>query len=319
MAIHFDRRELLMCGGGVIGAALTAGAVQAAPASAAAPSAADPFHYCLNTSTIRGQKLGIVAEIQLASEAGYHAIEPWMRELNDYVQAGGSLPDLARRLRDANLTVESAIGFAPWIVDDEVQRAQGLEEAKRDMALLSEIGGKRLAAPPVGATKEPGPPLLVIADRYRALLELGARMGIVPQVEVWGHSRTLSRLGESVCVAVESRHPQACILPDIYHLHRGGSDFHGLNLLSGAAVHVFHVNDYPAEPPTAQLTDAHRVYPGDGVAPLGQIFRTLRDNGFRGHLSLELFNRDYWNQDAALVARTGLEKTRAAVAAALSL
>ena len=30
-------------------------------------------------------------------------------------------------------------------------------------------------------------------------------------------------------------------------------------------------------------------------------------------LSLELFNREYWNQDALLVARTGLEKTREAV------
>jgi 2-keto-myo-inositol isomerase len=28
-------------------------------------------------------------------------------------------------------------------------------------------------------------------------------------------------------------------------------------------------------------------------------------------LSLELFNRDYWKQDALQVARTGLEKMRA--------
>ena len=34
---------------------------------------------------------------------------------------------------------------------------------------------------------------------------------------------------------------------------------------------------------------------------------------FAACLSLELFNREYWNQDALLVARTGLEKTREAV------
>ena len=43
------------------------------------------------------------------------------------------------------------------------------------------------------------------------------------------------------------------------------------------------------------------------------IVETLRDNGFRGMLSLELFNRDYWRQDALSVARTGLNKMRAAV------
>jgi sugar phosphate isomerase/epimerase len=105
---------------------------------------------------------------------------------------------------------------------------------------------------------------------------------------------------------------------DVYHIYKGGSDFGGIKLLAGSAMHVFHVNDYPARPPRAEIGDAQRVYPGDGVAPLGMLFRTLRDGGFRGFLSLELFNRDYWQQDALLVARTGLEKTRAAVQNALA-
>ena len=83
-------------------------------------------------------------------------------------------------------------------------------------------------------------------------------------------------------------------------------------------MHVFHLNDYPADPPRAEITDAHRVYPGDGVAPLPDILRTLRDIGFRGMLSLELFNRDYWQQDALAVARTGLEKMKAVVRKSLA-
>ena len=73
-----------------------------------------------------------------------------------------------------------------------------------------------------------------------------------------------------------------------------------------------------AAPERKEITDAHRVFPGDGVAPLAVLFRTLRATGFRGMLSLEVFNREYWNQDALLVARTGLEKTREAVRAALA-
>jgi len=88
------------------------------------------------------------------------------------------------------------------------------------------------------------------------------------------------------------------------------SPFAGLRLVGGSAIGIFHVNDYPATPGPAGLTDAHRVYPGDGVAPLKQIVRDLRASGFHGYLSLELFNPHYWEQDAELVATTGLRKTR---------
>ena len=114
-------------------------------------------------------------------------------------------------------------------------------------------------------------------------------------------------------LAIESGYPKACLLPDVYHIYKGGSDFIGLGLLNASAVGVFHVNDYPADLPRETITDADRVYPGDGVAPLNSIFQTLREIGFRGMLSLELFNKDYWQQDPLTVARTGLEKTRAAV------
>ncbi|HEX5446565.1 MAG TPA: TIM barrel protein, partial [Pirellulales bacterium] len=144
-------------------------------------------------------------------------------------------------------------------------------------------------------------------------LELGDRMGVVPQIEVWGFSKNLSRLNETVYVAIGSGHPRACLLLDVYHLYKGGSSFESLRLLGGAGLEVFHVNDYPSSPPREKISDADRVFPGDGVAPLDQLFRDLRSAGFRGTLSLELFNRGYWQQDALTVARTGLEKMKAAV------
>jgi sugar phosphate isomerase/epimerase len=306
-----SRREWL--GGASSVAAL---GVAAGTALAEQPEAnKDPFIYSLNTSTIRGQNLSIVEEVAIAARAGYQAIEPWISELDQYVQKGGSLRDLSRRIQDAGLRVESAIGFCEWIVDDNGQRRKALEEARRTMDLVRQIGGRRLAAPPVGATKQTDLSLARAAERYRALLEVGDKIGIVPQVEVWGFSSSLSRLGECAYLAIESGHPQACILADVYHLHKGGSGFGGLRVLNGASLQVFHMNDYPAKPPRADITDAHRVYPGDGVAPLATMVRDLRRIGFRGVLSLELFNRDYWKQDALKVAQTGLEKMRAVVRA----
>lgn len=308
----FSRREWLGISGGALAAGLYAGT-----ASAADSGAKDPFGFCFNTSTIRQQKIGLAAEVELVAKAGYTGIEPWVREIEDYRKSGGNLKDLRKRIADAGLVVESAIGFARWIVNDEEERKQGLEQAKRDMELVAAIGGKRIAAPPTGATNEPGLVLFRAAERYRALLELGDQTGVVPQLEVWGFSRNLSRLGESTLVAMESGHPKACLLPDVYHLYKGGSDFRGLKLLSGSAFHVLHVNDYPADPPRETISDRDRLYPGDGIAPLNDILQTIHANGFRGSLSLELFNPDYWKQDPAVVVETGLRKMKDAVARAL--
>ncbi len=308
-----SRRQWL---GGLSASAVTGFAATRAATGQEAKPAADPFIYCLNTATIRGQGLSIAAEVNLVAKAGYQAIEPWINELERHVETGGNLRDLGRRIADAGLRVPSAIGFAEWIVDNEGQRKKGLERARRNMDMVRQIGGTRIAAPPSGATNV-AVPLLRAAERYRALLEIGDKVGVTPQVELWGFSRSLNRLGETALVAIESGHPHACILADVYHLYKGGSEFGGLRVLNGAALHTFHMNDYPAKPPRGEITDAHRVYPGDGTAPLARLLRDLREIGFRGAISLEVFNREYWKQDALTVLRTGLTKMRAVVRTSL--
>ena len=305
---------------GFIAAGVAAGVV-AAHSKEADAAKGDPskFRYCLNTSTIRGQKLTLDKEIDLAAKTGYDGIEPWIREIEAYVKDGGKVSDLRKRIDDHGLKVESAIGFAQWIVDDEEKRKAGLEQGRKDMDLVRQLGGTHIAAPPIGAHRGSGPvDLFKAAERYRALLEVGKQIGVIPQVEVWGFSDNLSRLGEATFVAIEAGHPDACLLPDVYHIFKGGSDFAGLKMISGSQIHCFHVNDYPDNPPRDTIADKDRVYPGDGVAPLNDIFQTIAANGFQGALSLELFNPTYWSQDAEEVCRTGLEKTKAAVAKAFA-
>lgn len=292
------------------------GAPATSPALGEEQPGAVAFRYCLNTSTIRDHKLPLEKSVELIAKAGYDSIEPWINELTAHVEAGGNLRDLGRRIADLGLTVESAIGFANWIVDDDAQRAKGLEQARRDMDLLRQIGGKRIAAPPVGATDNAGLDLFRAAERYRALLEAARDTGVVPQVELWGFSKSLSRVGEVAFVAAEAGHPDACVLTDVYHIYKGGSSFEALQLISGRAMHVMHINDYP-DIPRGQIGDKDRVYPGDGVAPLGDILSGLAGNHFGGVLSLELFNREYGRQPAETVLATGLAKMRAAVADAL--
>lgn len=265
------------------------------------------FKTCLNTSTLRGFKLPLSQTVEIAAKAGFDAIEPWIEELQAHEQSGNSLEELGQQIRDLGLSVQGAIGFAEWIVDDEAKRKAGLEQARRDMELVARVGGTLIAAPPMGATEQGDLNLNRAAERYAQLCAIGRGVGVRPLVEVWGFSQSLSKLGEAAFVAIESGAPNAGVLADVYHLYKGGSPVEGLVLLHKNALPLFHVNDYPGIP-REEIGDADRVFPGDGVAPLRQIFQTLGSIGFDGFVSLELFNPAYWTGDPLEVARLGNRK-----------
>jgi sugar phosphate isomerase/epimerase len=297
---------------------ISVGAAHRAGAQNASTPKKGSFVLCLNTSTIRGQDAAVPLpkEIELAAKAGFTAMEPWVREIDAYVKAGGDLKDLRKRFEDHGIAVVDAIGFAPWLMGDGEAHKKGLDAMKRDMELVAQVGAKHIAAPPMGATALSNFDLKMAADRYREILEIGEQVGVTPMLEVWGHSKTLGTLAEAAYVAVAARHPKACILTDVYHLYKGGSGYEGLKLIDGAALPVMHFNDYPADPPRDKIKDEHRIYPGDGIAPITQILKDLQAGGGTTALSLELFNREYWKQDPAEVLKTGVEKMRAAIAKA---
>src|SRR5204863_4487390 len=104
-----------------------------APAAAAREEPRAPFSYMFNTSTIRGQELPPPQQVEIPAKAGYHAIEPWIPDLEKWLTSGGKLKDLAKRIADSGLVCESAIGFAAWIVNDDAAPKKGLEPAKRSL------------------------------------------------------------------------------------------------------------------------------------------------------------------------------------------
>jgi sugar phosphate isomerase/epimerase len=301
--------------GAAMTSSISAGASGASQRASKRP-ADEPFGYCLNTSTIRGNHLDVAAQIDVAAKAGYDAIEPWVRDIDAYTAKGGTLKDLAKKISDAGITVEDAIAFNAWLDDDDTRRAASMEQLKLDMEKVVQIGGKRIATPP--GNNGSGVSLDHAAEYYRGALEIGEQAGVQPLLELWGQSPVLGPLAHGTYVAIATGRADASMLLDIFHLYKSGTSFASLNQVNGAALHVIHVNDYPAADDPSKLTDANRVYPGDGVAPFGQVFRDLRDNGFRGVLSLELFNQDYWKLSADQNAKVGLEKTRAAVKKALA-
>ena len=270
------------------------------------------FSYCLNTSTIRGQGQGLVDSIEIAAQAGYDGVELWVRDIQAYVNQGNTLAELRSIIHSNSLVVEGAIAFAPWIVDDPDQRQKGFIQMEEEMNLLAELGCKRIAAPPSGF-RGSDMDFFKAGERFRQALDLGRKTGVMPQLEFQGSSPSLHHLGQALFIAAAANDPDVRILADVYHLFKGGSGFNGLKMIDGSILEIFHINDYPGDIPREELKDSHRVYPGDGIAPMGEIIADLRKMGGTKVLSLELFNPGYWEQDALEVASTGLQKMKSLV------
>jgi len=232
--MEWSRREVLGTVAGSLGAVAASTAIaeaMVAQPKARARPANEPFGYCLNTSTVRGNQLDIVQVVAAASKAGFHAVEPWITELDAYTKGGGSLKDLGKRIADAGLTVENAIAFNSFLTDDETQRATGMERMKVDMDKVAQIGGARIAAVP-GNSRGPAVTLDNAAKYYREALEMGEKMGVVPLLELWGTHPVLGPLrngiyandtetvvdansGGELAHRTESEHRQGATLGDV--------------------------------------------------------------------------------------------------------
>lgn len=67
MTTSVSRREVLAGAGAIL--AGTAACAATRKASTAAETKGQPFGYCLNTSTIRGQRLGLAREVEVAAQS----------------------------------------------------------------------------------------------------------------------------------------------------------------------------------------------------------------------------------------------------------
>jgi sugar phosphate isomerase/epimerase len=300
-----NRRELIKLSGA---AALATLIPSLHIRAAAAPKG--PFRFCLNTSTISGQKLGLLKMIDIAAKAGYDGVELWVNDIKEYLNQGNSLQSLDAFIKARGIVVEDAISFTEWMVDDDARRKAGLAELEEEMKMMAALGCHRIAAPPAGAEKDEPINFQIAGKRYRDILAMGRKYNVTPLLEFWGASGTLYNFSQALAIAAAADDADARILPDVFHLFRGGSGFNCLELVNGKVIEIIHMNDYPASKPAEEQTDSDRVYPGDGAAPLKQILQDLKNMGGTKVLSLELFNKTYWKQDALLVAKTGLQKMK---------
>jgi len=308
MSLKLDRRNFIKAG---IGVGISP-ALSSAAASTSGEASGKPWPLCLNTSTIRPTPLK--DKIRVADEAGYDGIELWTEELEEFAENGGDLAALGAQIRDRGLFVPNVIGLWNCMPDGQEAWEKSLIATRRRMEMAARAGAQHIAAIP--SPDRPNFDLKWAADRYRDLLQMGRERGITIAFEFVGFLKGIHRLGQAAAVALDSNDPDACLVADTFHLHRGGSGFNGIRHLNGDFIAVFHWNDVPAGSVTEKLGDRDRIYPGDGILPLRDLLRDLKQINYKGPLSLELFNREHWKQDPLVVAKTGLSKMKELIAEA---
>ena len=96
---------------------------------------------------------------------------------------------------------------------------------------------------------------------------------------------------------------------DVFHMYRSGETIGEIPSKVWPLLWAFHVNDAP-NIPIPDVRDSDRVMPLEGVINLHEYLSQLHATKFDGPVSVELFNRKYWDMEPDRViekARIGLK------------
>ena len=289
MSIDPTRREWLA---GVAGSATLAVAQGGEPVTARRKPA---FGFCLNTSTVRdrnGKSRPIVELIDIAAKAGYDAIEPWTSEIDEYLKSGGQLKELRKRIEDAGLKVRGRDRLRR--VDRRgrgaAQEGAGTGEARHGLGRGDRRPAHRRPAGRRDRRHEQARRPEVHAAGDRPARRRGPLPGAAGTRQDDGRDADRRDLG-LLEDAAPARRGAAASRPSAATARRASCRTFTTSTRAARtspasacsrrnAIGIFHVNDYP-KIDRDKITDADRVYPGDGIAPLKEVFAALREIGLR--------------------------------------
>lgn len=249
-------------------------------------------------------------DILAASRAGFELIEIWAAKLRIFLKTN-TVEDLKSLLTEN--------GLEPYSINSiehiTFRSPEDYVKIKAECEELSGIAGK-IGCPyvvvvpgklPADATSES-----ILQESVTILNELAdisSRHGVALAFEFLGQTdcsvQTLDFCAEIVNACNRS---EIGLVLDSFHFYAGGSSFEALRELDPAKLFIFHIND-AEDLPRERLTDAHRLFPGQGILPLKELKKAFDEIGYDRMVSIEIFRPEYWNLDPFEVAETALNTT----------
>lgn len=256
-------------------------------------------------------------ELDILGELGYGGVEIFTPKLDAFLE-GHAVAELRRRLEERRLkplTMNCIENFT-FRPSDEFDRLK--EECRRLSAISQEIG-----CPTIVIVPSPRPDAAawdeVKAHTVFALREMsdvaapfGVRLALEFLAPPACSVRTLSQGWEVVRAAERDN---VGLVFDTYHFYVGGSSWESLDQFDVDRLYIGHIND-AEDLPLEQLTDGHRLLPGEGIFPLGRMLSRLHERGYDGAYAVEVMRPAYRERDPREYAQAALEATRRVLTAA---
>lgn len=246
---------------------------------------------CLNTVTV-GPQHRLEAIIAQMGRWGYAGIEIEAGRLKEAL-GWVSVEQVSRWLTEQGIAPASLMAW-PFRVDGDLSGM--LDDIRRHGDLARSLGAPTLLvfagqSGPIDPAARPDF-LRRAGESARAYAE-AAGEGVTISLEPIGGSSWLGTPEDALAIADASSHPRVGVMVDFFHYYRSSVPASSVAAIPIDRLFIVHADDCE-DRPVAELNDSHRVYPGEGILPLRSRLGLLRRMGYRGHLSIELFNRAYW-------------------------
>jgi len=242
-------------------------------------------------------------DVLITAQAGYRALEIWAEKMDVYL-ASHSLADLQALFVDQHvlpLTINS-IEFVAF-------RGRDFPKIEVQLHKLGKIA-QAIGCPTIVIVASPLPDHTItwaaIKEEYVRVLQ-----ALSPIARLYDVKLTFEFLGFGWCsvrtprAAFEILQAADCdnigLTLDAAHFYNGGGLLSEIEQLDPQRIYAFHLNDVEDVPKEA-ITDASRIFPGEGVIPLDEICTRLKQIGFDGPTSIELFRPEYWDWEPLRVA-----------------
>lgn len=249
-------------------------------------------------------------DIKAASSAGFELIEIWAAKLREFLKTG-TTEDLKNLLVENDLEPYSINSIEHITFRTEADYQEIKAECRELAKIAGEIGCPYVVVVPgklpTGADHE-----MIMAESVRVLNDLA------DIAEPYRVSLAFEFLGQTDCsvqtldfckeIVEKVNRKSIGLVIDTFHFYAGNSSFEAIETLDPEKLFIFHIND-AEDLPRVELTDAHRLYPGEGILPIREIKKRFDRIGYDRMVSIEIFRPEYWNQDPFEVARKARQAT----------
>jgi len=258
-----------------------------------------------NTSSAAGYR----KSLEGWAKAGIKNVELTNNLLDEFLKSD-SLPAAKRVLTDLGLTpVSSACGvFGLW--EPNPKRAAQLDAFKKRCEQFASLGLTKIYSPTPTTEKFTEEDYKRGVANMRENGDIAKQFGLIVMAEAVRTSTFIGTLPTMLKMMREAAHANVAPLLDFYHFWSGLNKLEDLDLIRQGEIGHVHFQDVP-DMPRELLDNTTRIIPGDGVAPLNRMLRTLSDKGYSGPLSVELFLPKFQQGDPYEVAREIRQKCEA--------